>query len=66
MYKFVILDIERNNFFFLMFLRYRSNYHDFNNPVIISKIDACKLKKSYFFIYKTICKYNIFFRDLSI
>jgi hypothetical protein len=42
MYKFVIPDIERNKNIFLMFLKYRSNYHYFNNLVIISKKDACK------------------------
>jgi hypothetical protein len=52
MYKFIILDIERNKIIFLMFLKYKSNSHDFNKLVI-----ACKVKKKtmfYHFLYKKI------------
>ena len=40
MYKFIILDIERNKIIFLMFLKYKSNSHDFNKLVIKSKMHA--------------------------
>jgi len=45
-YKFIIFDIKINRLIFLVFLKYRSNSHEFNKLVIKSK-NACK----YIYIY---------------
>ena len=67
MYTFRILDIEGNKINFLEFLKYRLNSHGFNKSVIKSK--KYKQSKNYFlmiFLCKTICRYNIFLKDLAI
>ena len=51
-YKFIIFDIKINRLIFLVFLKYRSNSHEFNKLVIKSK-NACKYIYIYFlnFLY---------------
>jgi hypothetical protein len=55
MYKFLIL-IETNKIKFLVVLKYRPCFHDFNKLIIKFK-NICKNKKDYFEIFFNMLKY---------